>query len=105
MLFGQAFGPDADADVVARANQLLNERTGALEDKLSTGDFLVGNHLTAGDIACASPLYLADLTEEMGKAHPIAGFFQANLGLGEGREKTRAWVRKLMAYDPIRGQR
>jgi len=105
MLFGQAFAPKADAGVIAKANQLLNDRTGALEDKLSTGEFLVGDHLTAGDIACAAPLYLADMTEENSKAHPIAGFFHANLKLGSGREKTRAWARRVLAYDPIKGRR
>ena len=105
MIFGQAFAPEADPQVVARANELLNDRTGVLEDKLSTGEFLVGDHLTAGDIACAAPLYLADMTDENAQTHPIAGFFQANLKLGEGREQTRAWVRRVMAYDPIKGRR
>ncbi len=105
MLFGQAFAPETDSAVIAKANRLINDRTGALEDKLSTGEFLVGDHLTAADIACASPLYLADLTEENAESNPIAGFFHAHLKLGEGREKTRAWVRRVMAYDPVKGQR
>ncbi len=105
MIFGQAFAPESDAQVIAKANELLNDRTGALEDKLNTGEFLVGDHLTAADIACASPLYLADLTQENAESHPIAGFFHAHLKLGEGREKTRAWVRRVMAYDPVKGRR
>ena len=63
------------------------------------------DHLTAADIACASPLYLADLTEENAGSHPISSFFHAHMKLGEGREKTRAWVRRVMAYDPVKGQR
>ena len=105
MIFGQAFAPESDAQVIAKANELLNDRTGALEDKLNTGEFLVGEHLTAADIACVAPLYLADLTKENAGAHPIAGFFHAHLKLGEGREKTRSWVRRVMAYDPVCGQR
>ena len=105
LIFGQAFAPETDSVVIAKANQLLDKRTGALEDKLSTGEFLVGDHLTAADIACASPLYLADMTEENAKAHPIATFFHAQLKLGGGREKTRAWVRCVMAYDPVHGKR
>ncbi len=105
MLFGQAFAPEPDAQVIAKANELLNDRTGALEDKLNTGEFLVGEHLTAADIACAAPLYLADLTDENAESHPIAGFFRTHLNLGDGREKTRAWVRRVMAYDPVRGRR
>ncbi len=105
MIFGQAFAPEPDAQVIAKANELLNDRTGALEDKLNTGEFLVGEHITAADIACVAPLYLADLTEQNAGAHPIAGFFRAHLKLGEGREKTRSWVRRVMAYDPVCGQR
>jgi len=104
-LFDQAFAPEPDTEVIAKANRLLNDRTGALEDKLSSGEFLVGDHLTAADIACASLLHLADLTEENAGSHPVTGFFLAHLKLGEGREKTRAWVRRVMAYDPVMGQR
>jgi glutathione S-transferase len=105
MIFGQAFSPEQDASVIAKANELLNERTGALEDRLSGRDVLVGDHLTAADIVVASPLYLADLTDENAQGHPIAAFFQKNLRLGEGREKTRAWVRRVLANDPVKGTR
>jgi glutathione S-transferase len=105
MLFEQAFSPEADSQVVARANKMFNDRTGPLEDKLSTGEFLVGDHLTAADIACAAPLYLADLTEEQAQDNPIAGFFHANLTLGDGRETTRAWLRRVMSHDAVKGQR
>ncbi len=105
MIFGQAFAPEPDTEVIAKANRWPNDRTGALEDKLSTGEFLVGDHLTAADIACAAPLYLADLTEENARSHPVTGFFHAHVKLGEGRERTRAWVRRVMAYDPVKGRR
>ncbi len=105
MVFSQAFAPAPDAEVLAKANQLLNEHCGALEDALSQGDFLVGDHLSAADIVVGSSLYLADLTESNSKTHPIAAFFGAHLKLGEGREKTRAWVRRVVAYDPIVGKR
>ena len=105
MLFTQAFAPEADAATIAKANELLHKRTGALEDKLSTGEYLVGDHLTAADIACASPLYLADMTEENAKKHPIAAFFHEHLALGDGRDKTRAWTRRVLAYDEVLGRR
>ncbi len=105
MLFGQAFAPEPDAQIIAKANELLGDRTGALEDKLSTDKFLVGGHLTAADIACAAPLYLVDQTEENAQSHPVAGFFHTHLKLGQNRDKTRTWVRRVMAYDPILGRR
>ena len=105
MLFGQAFAGSADKTVCATANRMLHERTGAFEDKLTTGEVLVGNHLTAADIVCAAPLYLADLTEQQANSNPIAKFFHDHMTLGEGREKTRAWVRRLMAYDAVLGRR
>lgn len=105
MLFGEAFAPEANLDTIAKANRLLNERTGVLEDKLSTREFLVGDHLTAADIACASPLYMADMTGEQAKSHPIAGFFYTHFKMGDGRESTREWTRRVMAYDPVNGQR
>lgn len=104
-MFGQAFATEVDSQIIAKANQLFNERTGGLEDKLSTGDFLVGDHLTAADISCASPLYLADLTEENVQDRPLIGFFRTHLKLGEGREKTRAWLRRVMAYDSVASRR
>ncbi len=104
MMFGQFFEPAPDAEVIAGANQMLNERTGALEEKLSQSSFLVGDHLTAADIVTAAPLYLADMTPAMA-SHPLAQFFQPNLRLGDGREATRAWLRATMAHDAILGQR
>jgi glutathione S-transferase len=106
MMFWEAFSPEPNAEVIAQANQMLNERTAAVEDKLNHGDYLVGDHLTAADIACAAPLYLADLPAEAAtEDNPMDTFFHKNLILGEGRAKTTEWVRRVMAYDPVKGQR
>ena len=105
MMFGQALAPESDPQVIAKANQLLAERTGPLEDKLSNVEFLVGDHLTAADIACAASLYLIDQSEESARSHPVAKFFHVHLKLGEDRGKTRAWVRRVMTYDPVLGRR
>jgi glutathione S-transferase len=105
MLFGQAFGGSPDADVIAKANALLNERLADVESALGKGEFLTGDALTFADIVVAAPLYLADLTDENAASHPVAAFFKQNLSLGEGREKTRAWIRRVLAYDPIKGKR
>lgn len=104
MLFGQAFNPQPDADAIARANELLDEALGVFEDQLSGRDYLVGDHLTAADIACASPLYLADQTEESAASSPIASFFSRNMKIAENRTQTLAWVRRVMAHDPIKGR-
>lgn len=103
MLFGQAFAPEPDAQVITKANAMINEVLGAFEDELSTKDFLVSDHLTAADIGCACGLYLADQTEKSAQASPISGFFHANMNMGENRPKTRAWVRRVVAYDPVKG--
>ena len=105
MIFGQAFATEPDPQVIAKANSLLSDCTGVLEDKLSTGEFLVADHLTAADIACAASLYLADLTEEGAQTHPVAGFFHTHLKLGQDRKKTREWLRRVVAYDPLTGRR
>jgi len=106
MMFGELFAPEPDADVVARANEMLNERTATIEDRLGHGDYLVDDRLTAADIACAAPLYLADLPAEAAtEDNPMDTFFHKNLTLGEGRPQTTEWVRRVMAYDPVKGQR
>ena len=106
MMFGESFSPEPNAEVIAQANQMLNERTAAIEDKLNHGDYLVGSHLTAADIVCAAPLYLADLTQETAEEDNRTDmFFLKNLTAGEGRPKTTDWVRRAMAYDPVKGQR
>ena len=105
MFFGQLFAPEADATVLRKANELLHERTGGIEDKLSTGEFLVGDHLTAGDIACAAFLQLADQTDDHARSHPLLGFFHQHMHLGEQRDRTRAWSRRVVSYDPVVGRR
>lgn len=105
MMFGQAFEAKSDPQVIATANRLLAERTAPFEERLSGTEFLVGDHLTAADIACAASLYLIDQTDEGAASHPVAKFFHDNLKLGEDRGRTRAWVRRVMAYDPVFGRR
>ncbi len=106
MVFGEAVSPEPNTEVVARASQMLDERTVAIEDELTDGGYLVGDHLTAADIACAAVLYLADLPAEAATAeNPVDTFFHQNLTVGEGRPQTIEWLRRVMAYDPARGQR
>ena len=104
-VFGEAFSPEPDAATLAQANEMLHAATADIEAKVGVGSYLVGDSLTAADIVCAAPLYLADMNEALASAHPIAQFFHANLKLGDDRAQTRDWLRGVMAYDPIRGQR
>jgi glutathione S-transferase len=105
MAFGQAFAPEADLDALAQANEMLSDCTAELEQKVGADKFLVGDGLTAADIVCAAPLYLTDMTAEMAAQHPITQFFGDNLKLGDDRPQTREWLRRLMAYDTVLGQR
>jgi len=76
--------------------------TAKVEDQLSSTAFLMGDSLTAADLACAPIINLGMLSEAFAASNPIAAAFHKNFHLGDGREKTRAWVTKLMAYD-VRG--
>ncbi|MGE0708963.1 MAG: glutathione S-transferase family protein [Planctomycetota bacterium] len=105
LVFGQAFAPAADEKVLVRARDLLSQATGALEDRLAGHEFLVTDHLSAADVVCAAPLYLTDLSAKSTEGQPISAFFAAHLPLGEDRPLTRAWLRRVLAHDPICGQR
>jgi glutathione S-transferase len=99
MMFSQVFNPDPDLDVCRQASGLFNDVTAKVEDQLSSTPFLMGDSLTAADLACAPIINLAMLPEAFAASNPIATAFHKNFHLGDGREKTRAWVHKLMAYD------
>ncbi len=105
MAFGEALSPTPDASVIARANEMITERTADIEQKVGADKFLVGDSLTVADIVCAAPLYLADMSAEMAAGHPIGQFFYDNLKLSDDRPRTREWLRALMAYDAAMGQR
>ncbi len=104
MLFGQAFAPEPDAQVIAQANELLDGAIQGYEEALEGKDFLLGNGLTSADICCASVLYLADQTEAGAAGAPISTFFRENMHIGPNRTNTRAWVRRVVALDPVKGR-
>lgn len=105
MFFGVALSGKADPAAIERANALLEERVAEIEKRLGEHDYLVGDRLTSADVVCAAALYVTDLTEQHAAASPIAAFFHANAKLGASRERTRAWIRRLMAHDPVLGAR
>lgn len=100
IMFRQAFAPEKSADAIRRANEMMRELVGRLEDRLSQTGFLVGGRLTAADVTGAPLVNLAMLSVDAG-AGPISQFVAENLQLGEGCDRTREWVRTVLAHDPI----
>ena len=99
MIFGQFFSPEKDPAVSAKASSMLHENSARLEERLSKANWLVGDGMTAADVSCAPMAYYGMLTPEIASISPLHKFFYDSLKLGEGRDKTRAWVGRVMAYD------
>ncbi len=101
MVFGQATAEgDPDAAVCEQASQMIHEATATYEERLQNQEFLMGDHLTVVDVT-AAPLvsYAMVPAEAGGQGNPLVQFFIDNFSLGEGRDKTREWVGRVMAYD------
>lgn len=101
MVFRQVFSEAPDLSVCERASQLMHERTGELEQRLEKADWLLGDTLSFVDITAAPFVFYAMLPESIAATHPAARFFHEHFTLGEGRERTREWCRRVMAYDPM----
>ena len=99
MAFGQFFAPQKDAAVTAQASAMLQENTARIEERLAKGSWLVGDQMTAADISCAPMAFYGMLTAGQAAISPLHKFFYDSLKLGGGRDKTRAWVGRVMAYD------
>lgn len=99
MMFSQAMAPQLDEAVLARANALLIERTADVEARLGEGPFLLGERLTAADLASVPLAALGAIPESAAGKSPVVDFFRANLSLGEERERTREWIGRVLAYD------
>jgi len=84
---------------LARASALLSEHTGQLEARLREGDWLVGNAMTAADVIAAPAVHYGVEPQHDVSGSLMLKFFADNLKLGAGRDKTRAWVRRVMAWD------
>ena len=97
--FRQLMSGKPDAAELARASALLNERTGSLEARLREGDWLVGNAMTAADVVVAPAVHYGVEPQHDVSGNPMQQFVADNLKVGAGRDKTRAWVRRVMAWD------
>jgi glutathione S-transferase len=100
IMFQEAFAPQKSADNIRRANELMGELVGQIEDRLSRTGFLVGERLTAADVTAAPMVNLAMLSADADLG-PIGQFFAESLRLGKGCDRTREWVRAVLAHDPI----
>ena len=99
MVFAQFRAPERSPDVIEQARELLRVRTRIVEEALAAGPWLVGGRMTAADVTVASSLFLASLDPAAPPPGPVAAFFADTLQLGPGRERTRAWVRAVTAWD------
>lgn len=101
MIFRQMMaegGPDLS--VCEQAAQLMHEATAPYEERLQSRDFLTADHMTVVDVTAAPIVSYAMVPPEAGGPdNPMMQFFIDNFGLGEGRDKTREWVHRVMAYD------
>jgi len=82
-----------------RATDMLHEMTGKIEAQLEKTAWLAGDTMTAADITAAPLVNPAIVTPEQAGNDPRLKFYTENIRLGDGRERTREWVKKVMAYD------
>jgi len=98
-VFSQAMAEERDPDAPMKASALIQELTGRIEKQLSETEFLVGDSLTAADITAAPLVRYSMLPEEAANQGPVHQFFYESFKLGDGRDRTRDWVNKVIAYD------
>lgn len=99
-MFGMAFGriPVEDA-AIAAANAALHEDTAAIEKALEAGPWLLGERISAADVMAAPMLYWATKPDnEAARQLPFLAVMH-RFDLGPGRERTRDWVARVMAWD------
>lgn len=98
-IFGLAMAGKSDRAEIDRANTILHDVTGKVEEQLVKGPWLVAGDMTAADLTIAPYLSLGMVPAEAAGQMPVLKFFHDNLKIGEGKERTRDWVRRVMAYD------
>jgi glutathione S-transferase len=98
MVFRQFWTGKPDPAVGEAASRLLNQASAGLEKRLSESAFLVGSTLTAADLFTAPLIHYGVLTPTQATANAVTRFFAQHLALGEGRDRTRAWVDRIWTY-------
>jgi glutathione S-transferase len=99
IIFEECFAEKKDPSAAERASRMLHEATARFEERLLKGEWLVGDRMTAADVATAPSVYYGMLPPEVASATSIARFFAEHLRLGNGRDRTRAWAARVMSYD------
>jgi glutathione S-transferase len=97
--FGQAIAGEVDNEILDRAEEDLRELTARVEDRLARTGWLVGDSMTAADISAAPVLRYSMLPPEAADSGPISKFLDEHLKLGDGRDRIRDWVTRVMAFD------
>jgi len=95
------FTGQVDDAAVEQANREFQAVTGRIETILERSPWLVGDAMTAADVTAAPYVFGAMIPEQAAAAGGPVAFLHENFQLGEGRERTRAWVGQVMAYDPM----
>lgn len=100
-IFGQAFSPEVDENEIRLANEMFHEATGPVEAALTERETLLEDGFSAADLAMAPGIALGAMPEAMKSdtSKPIHAFFANHLTLGADRERTRAWLGRVLAYD------
>lgn len=101
MMFGQVMSGEPDPAACAEASRMLNMATARIETALEKGNYLMGDSIKAPDVICAPAVFLATLPAAADASGPIHAAFRKNLILGEGRERTRDWVHRVIRHDPV----
>ena len=99
MVFAEAVSGNPDLEACRRASEKLHEASAMIEERLQDSDWLVDDRMTAADVTAAPIVFVGMLPPEIGHTGPIAQFFVDNFELGDGRERTRAWAMRVLAYD------
>lgn len=100
-VFGQIASGSPDPEVCVQASRQLNDITAKMEEALESNDFLMGDSIKAPDVVCATGVFLGAMPDAASAASPIHAAFIKLLHLGEGRDRTRAWLRRVIEHDPI----
>ncbi len=94
---GMLFRGAVDPDRVAQSNATLREHSARIEEALADQDYLLGDDPTAADLSLAPLVYYSMVPDAYAATSPLVKSMQELMVLGDGRERTRAWVGRVMA--------